>query len=41
MPVARLRVELSNDEYVRWSMYFALKAQRLELARLTGGARRG
>lgn len=36
MTVARLRVELSNAEYVRWAMYFARQAQDMELR---GGGR--
>lgn len=29
--VARLRSEMSNDEFLRWSVYFARKGQRREL----------
>jgi hypothetical protein len=32
MTVARMRAELSNDEYVYWSVYFGRKAQRQQLA---------
>jgi hypothetical protein len=32
--VGRLREEMAADEYVRWGVYFARKAQREELARL-------
>jgi len=31
MTVARLLAEMSNDEYVRWCMFYARKAQREEL----------
>ena len=31
MTVARLQAEMSNDEFVRWGMYYARKAQREEL----------
>jgi hypothetical protein len=31
MSVARLRSELSSDEFVRWQVYFGRKAQRREL----------
>ena len=34
MTVGRLRQELAADEYMRWGVYFARKAQRDELARL-------
>ncbi len=34
MTVARLRAEMSNDEFVRWSIYYARKAQRQELESL-------
>jgi len=32
MTVDRLRREMSNDEYVRWLVYFGRKGQRGELA---------
>jgi hypothetical protein len=32
MTVARLRAEMSNDEYLRWGIYYGRKAQREELA---------
>jgi hypothetical protein len=32
MTVAQMRVELSNHEYLRWSMYYARQAQRRQLA---------
>jgi len=35
MTVGRMRVEMSNDEFVRWCSYYARRAQREELARLT------
>ncbi len=31
MTVATLRAQMSNDEFVRWAVYFARKAQRREL----------
>lgn len=31
MTVARLRVEVSGDEFTRWCIYYARKAQREEL----------
>jgi hypothetical protein len=34
MTVARMRREMASDEYTRWGVYFARKAQRQELARL-------
>lgn len=37
MTVARLNAEISNDEFVRWSVYYGRKAQREELARLKAG----
>lgn len=38
MTAARLRVQMSNQEYVEWSVYFGRKAQReeLELAKTNG-----
>jgi hypothetical protein len=32
MTVARLRREMSNAEWVEWSVYFGRKAQRRQLA---------
>lgn len=32
MTVAALRRDMSNDEFVRWAVYFARRAQRQELA---------
>jgi hypothetical protein len=32
MTVARLRDEMSAEEYMRWSIYYQRKAQRDELA---------
>lgn len=32
MTVARLRAEMSNDEYVRWLVYFGRKGQRGQIA---------
>lgn len=37
MTVDRMRVEMSNDEFVRWEIYYAREAQRIELARMKGG----
>ena len=37
MTVAELRERLSNDEYMRWEVYYAREAQRIELARLSAG----
>jgi len=37
MTVARLRTEMSNDEFVRWSVYYARRAQARELASKRGG----
>lgn len=34
MTVARLRAELSSDEFTRWGVYYARMAQREELERL-------
>jgi len=34
MLVARLRVEMSAAEFLRWQMYYARKAQREELEML-------
>jgi len=34
MTVARLRAEMSADEFLRWGIYYARKAQREELERL-------
>lgn len=31
MTVDHLRVVMSNDEFVRWSIYFARKGQRRQL----------
>jgi len=37
MTVAQLREEMSNQEYVYWSVYYARLAQRAELERLKAG----
>lgn len=37
MSVERMRREISSAEYVDWSVYYARKAQREELARLMAG----
>lgn len=34
MTVARLRTELSSQEFVQWGVFYARKAQREELERL-------
>lgn len=34
MTVDRMRAEMSADEYTRWGIYYARKAQREELERL-------
>lgn len=34
MTVARLRTELSSQEFVHWGVFYARKAQREELERL-------
>lgn len=31
LTVARLRAEMSNDEFVRWSVFLARRAQRRQL----------
>jgi len=38
MTVGRMHVEMSNVEYQRWSVYYARKAQREELAAKTAKA---
>jgi hypothetical protein len=38
MTVARLRDEMSNEEFVRWEVYYARIAQRQELERLKQGS---
>jgi hypothetical protein len=37
MTVGRLREDMSQAEFVTWGIYYGRKAQREELARLTGG----
>ena len=39
MTVARMRTEMSNDEFIHWGMYYSRKAQReeLELNKVKGG----
>lgn len=39
MTVARLRTEMDTDEFGRWAIFYARKAQRAELARKAGGGR--
>lgn len=36
MTVAQLRAEMSNDEYLRWSMYFARRGQKLNEQQVFG-----
>lgn len=38
MTVARLRLEMSNSEFVYWQAYYARKSQREQLARLSANA---
>ncbi|MFI6763854.1 hypothetical protein ACIBF5_32500 [Micromonospora sp. NPDC050417] len=40
MTVARLRAEMSADEWLTWQMYYARKAQRAELESLRSRGRR-
>ena len=40
MTVARLRMEMSAREFLRWNMYYARKAQREELETLRAKQRR-
>lgn len=40
MTVAQLRAELSNDEWQRWAVYYARRAQEQELELLKAKARR-
>jgi hypothetical protein len=37
MTVDRLRQEMSSDEFNRWGVFYARKAQREELERLKAG----
>ena len=37
MTVGQLREQMSNDEFVRWGVYYARIAQREELERLKAG----
>lgn len=39
MTVARLQAEMSNAEYVRWTVYVGREAQRQELAQARAAAR--
>jgi hypothetical protein len=36
MTVAELRARMSNDEHVHWRMYYARRAQELELQQSKG-----
>lgn len=40
MTVARLRTELTNDEYVRWVIYYSRLNQRQQLQTLRAQAQR-
>lgn len=40
MTVAQLREQMSNDEYMRWSVYYGRIAQRQQLEALKAKARR-
>lgn len=35
MTVGRMRAEMSSEEYTRWTVYYARKAQRYEMEQLT------
>ncbi len=37
MTVARLRAEMTQSEFLYWTRYYALKAQREELERAKAG----
>jgi predicted membrane-bound spermidine synthase len=39
MTVAALRAEMTNDEFLHWSVYYARKAQREELEMLKSRGR--
>lgn len=39
MTVGSLRAEMSNDEFVRWQVYYARKVQREELEMLKAKGR--
>jgi hypothetical protein len=32
-----MRVDMSNDEFIRWNIYYARKVQREELERMKSG----
>lgn len=36
MTVADLRLRMTGDEWIRWTIYYGRKAQRQELAALRG-----
>lgn len=36
MTVARMRVEMPNEEYIRWQVYFGRRRQERELAAKRG-----
>ncbi|MEU8220913.1 hypothetical protein AB0C47_34795 [Micromonospora taraxaci] len=40
MTVARMRAEMSNDEYVQWSIFYARRAQRRQMQELMAQGRR-
>lgn len=39
MTVTDMRANMPGDEYLGWSVYYGRKAQRMQLARMEGGAR--
>lgn len=39
MTVGRIRAEMTQEEFVMWSMYYQRQAQEMELDRLQGGDR--
>lgn len=41
MTVGELRERMSSDEFMRWNVYYARKAQRDELERLRQGGTHG
>lgn len=41
MTVDELRARMTNDEFMRWSVYFGRKTQRQELASKSKGGGRG
>lgn len=41
MSVEQMRLSLSGGEYQQWGVYFAVKAQKIELAEKVAASRRG